>query len=172
MAADENDFAEFYHARFGHLVAQLFAVTGDLSEAQDCAQEAFVRAWPRWSKICQYDNPSAWLYRVGYRIAVSRWRRLKRVIGDHHHDPPDNVEPGPESVALVTALRQLPEAQRRALVLHHMVGRTVAQISEDEGVALGTVKARLSRGRIALAALLRDDEEPAVEHTTNGVSHA
>jgi RNA polymerase sigma-70 factor (ECF subfamily) len=63
---------------------------------------------------------------------------------------------GPESVALVGALRKLPEAQRRAVVLHHMGGLSIAEIAADEGVAEGTIKARLSRGRAALAGLLAD----------------
>lgn len=161
MSDDADGFAQFYRARYGHLVAQLYAVTGDLTEAQDCAQEAFVRAWPRWSKIQKYDNPAAWLYRVGHRVAVSRWRKVKRTLTSRdQHDPPAALpEPGPDTVALVGVLRELPEPQRRALVLHHMVGRTVAQIADDEGVAAGTIKARLSRGRTALAELLGDDTE-------------
>lgn len=67
--------------------------------------------------------------------------------------------PGPDTVALVDALRRLPEAQRSALVLHHMGGRSVAEIAAEGGVAVGTVKARLHRGRQALAVLL--GEEPA-----------
>jgi RNA polymerase sigma-70 factor (ECF subfamily) len=57
-------------------------------------------------------------------------------------------------VALVTALRQLPETQRRALVLHHLAGFTVAEIAATERCPEGTVKARLSRGRVALAPLM------------------
>jgi RNA polymerase sigma-70 factor (ECF subfamily) len=163
MSDDSGDFADFYRARFGHLVAQLYAVTGDMSEAQDCAQEAFVRAWPRWSKIQAYDNPGAWLYQVGHRVAISRWRKVKRAVTDRrgHELPMSLPEPGTDSVVLVEALRELPEAQRRAVVLHHMVGRTVAQIADDEGVAIGTIKARLSRGRTALAALLDDTTDTA-----------
>jgi predicted RNA polymerase sigma factor len=66
MPTDTSEFTEYYHAHFGHPVAQLYAVTGNMSEAQDCAQEAFVRAWPRWATVRRYDNPAAWLYRVGY----------------------------------------------------------------------------------------------------------
>ena len=65
-------------------------------------------------------------------------------------------EPGPDRVALVRALRRLPERQRQALVLHHMAGLTVAEIAADAGVAEGTVKSWLSRGRQALAAELVD----------------
>jgi len=57
-------------------------------------------------------------------------------------------------VALVAALRQLPEPQRQAIVLHHLLDLPIAQIAAETGVAVGTLKARLARGRAALAAIL------------------
>ena len=63
-------------------------------------------------------------------------------------------EIGPDRVALIAALRRLPEAQRRAVVLHHLCDLSVEQVAEETGSPVGTVKARLSRGRTALAALL------------------
>jgi len=59
---------------------------------------------------------------------------------------------------LVAALRQLPEAQRRALVLHYLGGFSVAEIATLDGVASGTVRSRLSRGRDALADLLASQD--------------
>jgi RNA polymerase sigma-70 factor (ECF subfamily) len=61
-------------------------------------------------------------------------------------------------MALVRALRGIPEAQRRAVVMHHIGGLSLAEIASDTGVPVGTVKARLSRGRTALAALLGVEE--------------
>jgi RNA polymerase sigma-70 factor (ECF subfamily) len=55
-------------------------------------------------------------------------------------------------------LQQIPAAQRRALVMHHMADMSVAAIAAEEGVAVGTIKARLSRGRAALAPLLADTD--------------
>jgi RNA polymerase sigma-70 factor (ECF subfamily) len=57
-------------------------------------------------------------------------------------------------VALVAALARLPLAQRTAIVLHHLVGMPVTEIARETGTPEGTVKARLSRGRRALAVLL------------------
>jgi len=59
----------------------------------------------------------------------------------------------------VSALRQLTPDQRRAIVLYHLCGRSVAEIAAETGAAAGTVKARLSRGRVALMALLADPNE-------------
>lgn len=163
MARDaEQQFAAFYDATFGRTLACVYALTGDRSEAEDVAQEAYVRAWPRWRSLQTYDDPSAWVRQVACRVAVSRWRLARtalshaaRLRGRELHAPP----PGDDTVALVAALSQLPEAQRRALVLHHIGDLPVAEIARLESVAVGTVKARLSRGRAALAAKLSIDNE-------------
>lgn len=156
--AAEEAFAALYRSCYGRLTAQLYAITGDLGEAQEATQEAFVRAWTRWPELRGYDNPEGWLYVVAQRVAVSRWRRTRRtVLGWLREDDVTHYAgPDPTVVVLIEALRRLPVAQRRALVLHHMGDRSVAEIAETEGVPTGTVKARLSRGRAALAALLAD----------------
>ncbi|WP_073927879.1 SigE family RNA polymerase sigma factor [Streptomyces sp. CB03911] len=156
-----EDFNSFYEASYGQLVAHLYALTGDLGEAQDAAQEAFVRAWDRWHQVSTHDNPVAWVRLTGQRVAISRWRRARTAVRSWvRHGPVGPIAgPGPDTVALVEALRQVPEAQRSALVLHHMGGRSVAEIAAEAGVPVGTVKARLHRGRQALALLL--GEEPA-----------
>ena len=159
-----RDFADFYAATFPGLVAQLYAVTGDRTEAEECAQEAFVRAWPRWEKLSTYDAPRAWVVTVGHRVAVSRWRRTRTALTRSRADraPEPSPGPDPDTLVLVAALRRLPESQRTALVQHHMGGLAVAEIARRAGVPEGTVKARLSRGRIALAALLTDDDTGGV----------
>jgi RNA polymerase sigma-70 factor (ECF subfamily) len=63
-------------------------------------------------------------------------------------------------VAVLTALDQLPADQRRALVLHHLCDLPVAEVAAEVGAPVGTVKARLSRGRAALQSLLADDLTP------------
>ena len=156
-------FDAFYVSAGPALVRQLHAMTGDLTVAQDCVQEACARAWQRWDVVGDYDEPAAWVRRVAWRLAVSRLRRARvgRALLRRHGPPPDVPELGPDRVALVAALRELPEAQRRALVLHHLCDLSVEQVAEETGAPAGTVKARLSRGRAALAVLLADHQEGA-----------
>jgi RNA polymerase sigma-70 factor, ECF subfamily len=71
--------------------------------------------------------------------------------------------PGPDRVAFVQALRKVPAEQRRALVLYHLADLTVEQIAAEAGVRPGTVKARLARGRAALAPYLRETTAPVTE---------
>jgi RNA polymerase sigma-70 factor (ECF subfamily) len=71
------DFAALYQARFTDLAGQLYAFTGDASETHDLVQEAFIRAWQRWATVGQYDDPVAWVRRVAWNLAMSRFRRLR-----------------------------------------------------------------------------------------------
>jgi RNA polymerase sigma-70 factor (ECF subfamily) len=71
------EFDDLYHAHFRSLTVQLTAYCGDLSQAQDLVQEAFCRAFSRWSKVSRYDDPVAWVRRVAWNLATSRWRRLR-----------------------------------------------------------------------------------------------
>lgn len=163
---DEQEFDAFYTSSFHRITGQLYAMIGDRDEAQECVQEAFVRAWAERHKLRQVDHPEAWVRTTAYRLAVSRWRRtrLGRRPADRAVSTPTTSRPADEShVALVTALRQLPEGQRQALVLHHLCDLPVHQVAREAGVPEGTVKARLSRGRVALAALLDPNDDAAPE---------
>lgn len=162
----EEDFADLYHAAWGPVVAHAYALTADLGAAQEVAQEALLRAWQRWDRIRDYDDPIAWLIRVAHNVALSRWRRARTAARGlvRMGEPEITREVSADSVAVVAALKQIPEAQRRALVLHHMAGWPVAEVAKVEGVPEGTIKARLSRGRVALAPLLSD----ALPHDDDG----
>lgn len=157
--ADPRGFDAFYAGSHRRCIHAVYAMTGSLPEAQDCVQEAYARAWQRWRVVGGYEDPEAWVRMVATRLAVSRWRRARRgLVAYARHGVPEPA-PGPaeDNVALVAALRQIPEAQRRAIVLHHLCGLSVNQVAHETHSPAGTVKARLSRGRAALAALLGDD---------------
>jgi RNA polymerase sigma-70 factor (ECF subfamily) len=151
------DIEEVYAAHARSLTLQLYAYIADMPAAQDIVQEAFCRALPRWQRISRYEDPVAWLRRVAWNLATSRWRRLR--TGSHVAQPyREESVPGPSTdrVALTTALARLPETHRRAVVLHYLAGLTTREIAEQEGVAESTVRVWLHRGRNALAHLLAE----------------
>ncbi len=163
MPNQMSSFDEIYAAHYGDLTVQLYAYFGDRQEAQDVVQEAFCRAYARWRTMSRYDDPVAWVRRVAWNLALSRWRR-KRTISmflrrqrpvEPHVDGPE-----PERVALIAALATLPGNQRRAIVLRYLADLSVAEIAEREGVPEGTVKSWLHRARQALAARLDLTESP------------
>ena len=149
----EFGFDEFYAASFRRLVGQVYAMTGNLAEAEDAVQEAFARAWQRWNRVGDYGDPEAWVRTVAYRISVSSWRKTKSRLVAHRGHEADRELPGlnPDHLALVSGLRRISADQRRAIVLHHLVGLTIGEIAEETSASTGTVKSRLARGRRALA---------------------
>lgn len=160
-----REFAAFYDATWSRTVACAYAVAGELGAAEDIAQEAYTRAWPRWSRLNAYEEPAAWVRQVATRLAISRWRRARvaRAFLSRSRDPEPVPGPDAGALALARALAQLPLAQRRAVVLHHLGDLSVREVAQLEGCPPGTIKARLSRGRAALAALLgdpTDDPQP------------
>ncbi|MEV1142726.1 SigE family RNA polymerase sigma factor [Micromonospora sp. NPDC049799] len=152
----DDGFGEFYRTSRHRTVTVLYALGGDLGEAQDAAQEAYARAWQRWSTISTYGDPEAWVRTVAYRLLVNRWRKIRNgIVAYRRHGPDPHAGPPSENtVALVAALRQLPAEQRQAIVLHHLADLSVADIAAQTNTPPGTVKARLARGRKALAVLL------------------
>jgi RNA polymerase sigma-70 factor (ECF subfamily) len=168
---EAHEFDELYAASFRRITSQVYAMIGDLDEAAECVQEAFARAWANRTKLAKAEYPEAWVRTTAYRLAVSRWRRTKlarrptdRAVGASTHVPAVDES----HVALITALGKLPEAQRQALVLHHIADLPIHQIAAEIGVPEGTIKARLSRGRTALAELLTDETNGGL---AGGMSH-
>jgi RNA polymerase sigma-70 factor (ECF subfamily) len=156
----DSGFAEFYAARFDGLTVQLFAYTGDLALAQDLVQEAFTRAVSRWERLREYDDPGAWVRRVAFNLASSRWRRARTALAFASRQRAEHVAgPTPDRVALIRALSTLPERHRRAVVLYHLAGLSAPEIAQQEQVAEATVRSWLHRGRAALAIALTDPKE-------------
>jgi RNA polymerase sigma-70 factor (ECF subfamily) len=153
-----DDFDEFYAAQFRGLTVQLYASTGDLAEAQDIVQEAFCRAWPRWRQIADYDDPAAWVRRVAWNLAMSRWRRLRTAATFVERQRPEYVEgPSPDRVALLAALTRLPAAQRRALILYYLADLSTAEVALECRAPESTVRSWLHRGRTALMTQLAEE---------------
>jgi RNA polymerase sigma-70 factor, ECF subfamily len=152
---DQDDFEQFYAAFYQRLLWELFAVTGgDLPEAEDALQEAYVRASLRWKRIRSYQAPDAWVRRVALNLASSAARKTRRrAVALLRLAPPS--APGPElsteSVDLAAGLRALPMGQRQVIVLYYLVGLPVEEIAELLRLPSGTVKSRLARGRKTLA---------------------
>jgi RNA polymerase sigma-70 factor (ECF subfamily) len=155
-------FDAFYSASFQAVTVQLYAYTNDFDAAQELVQEAFYRALVRWSKIADYDDPLAWVRRVAWNLATSRWRKARNAARLAHRHREEHIPgPGPDRVALADALATLPARQRRALILFYLADMTVRDIAAHEGVPEGTVKTWLRRGRLTLAAHLAEEPNDA-----------
>jgi DNA-directed RNA polymerase specialized sigma24 family protein len=156
----EMDFDALYRAQAPRVVHLIYASTGDLTLAQDCTQEAYSRAWQRWSEVSTYDDPGAWVRTVARRLAISAWR--KRTNQDRAHVRHGGAPPGPppseDRVAVLTALGTLADPVREAVALHYLADLSVDQIAHETNTPAGTIKARLHRGRAKLRLALQSEE--------------
>jgi len=157
---DPGNFDAFYSGSVRRVIGQLYALTGSRAEAEDCVQEAYARAWQRWDKVSDYGDPEAWVRTVAYRISISTWRKAANMRAAHRrHGVPDELRGmSPDYVAIIAALRKISARQRQAIVLHHLVGLSVEEVASEIGAPTGTVKARLARGRQALAPHLTETD--------------
>ena len=153
---------QIYAASYRRLLGQLIALTGNVAEAEDAVQEAFVRGLGHPARLLGADNPEAWLRTVAVNWTRSRWRRAQRLVGlaPRLVDEPSEGD-SDEAIDVLRALRSLPAGQREVIALHHLADLTVEQVADTLGVPAGTVKSRLTRGRAALSTLIAT-EEPRV----------
>ena len=133
-----------------------FAILGNDADAADAAQETFVAAWRQLGRLRDVDRFEAWLQRTAVNAArmVHRARRRRNVreIASDLPDTVTGVDPLIEQDVRVLdwAMGRLDVDQRSILVLHHLDGRSVAEMAQILEVPVGTVKSRLFAARRAL----------------------
>jgi len=155
-----TNFTDLYASSFARLVGQVTVVTADRDAAEEAVQEAFGRLWKQWESLASYDRPEAWVRRVAINLAISRWRRVRRLRPLGERPGAAREDDGALRHDVQRALRTLPVRQRHALLLHHVVGLPVADVAREMGAPEGTVKSWLFRGREALQRSLGIEEAP------------
>jgi RNA polymerase sigma-70 factor (ECF subfamily) len=159
---DTADFDRLYRNSFARVVRTLAGIVGSVDAAEDCAQEAFTRAyaaWPHWGGEVPAE---AWLHRIAFNTAISQRRReqvrslpsLLRRLGMPRHapDPADAAQSG----SVLDALRRLPPKQAAAVVLRFYHGYTNREIAGALGVSERTVGQRIADALTTLRARLGD----------------
>jgi RNA polymerase sigma-70 factor, ECF subfamily len=156
---DPDAFGELFRRHRDRMWAVALRTTGDRELASDCVQDAFVSAFRRAGSYRGEAAVTTWLHRIVVNACLDRLRRDKPTsqLPEHQladrHDAHASVD---TRLDVREALDRLPEGQRLALVLVDMHGLSVAEAALVLEVAAGTVKSRCSRGREALAAMLRE----------------
>jgi RNA polymerase sigma-70 factor (ECF subfamily) len=155
-----GDLDQLYAVAYRRLVVQLFAICGNLADAEDAVQEAFVTAIRKRSEVARVGNAEAWIRTVALNRVRTGWRHaaVVRKYQASVPGPQSDGEVGPSHVALVTALAELDFAHRQVVVLHHLADLGTAEIAFELGIPEGTIKSRLARARDRLARLLEDKE--------------
>ena len=172
LGSGDSEAAAAFVRRFqGKVYGLAHTIVGDSMTAEEVAQETFTRAWrhataydPRKARV------STWLMSIARNVAIDqiRMRRHEPVdpetffsleVASGEGGPDERAIAGENAAGLRDALKELPVEQRRALVLASFYGRTGREISELEGVPLGTVKTRIRTAMLKLRSILeaRDD---------------
>jgi RNA polymerase sigma-70 factor (ECF subfamily) len=157
----------------GDVYALLYRLTSDAEEARDLTQETFLRAFQSINRFRGDANLKTWIYRIAVNQARNRWRwwrRRKRDVtvsldatDDRHKQPlgatlrnDDAVDPEQETLAheregqLREALLGLRQSYREAVILRDVEGFSYEEIADTLEISIGTVKSRISRGRLEL----------------------
>ena len=150
------DFERLYKLSYDKILGTLTVVLGDRSAAEDCAQDAFERAFKKWPMWAPLAPPEAWVHRIARNAAVSyqRARRIREVdevirriglpVVTDHQDDGD----------LVSALARIPSRQAQAVVLRHYHGYSNRTIARALGIPEGTVASRVRGARARLRIML------------------
>ena len=147
-AARDVDFEAAVRPHYAPLVRRLVVVMGNEHDAQDVAQDAYLRAFRSWDRFDGRDV-RAWLYTIALRLAFNQLRRRRRWLGFI-----SRAEPAPWSDRsdpdLWIALQRLDPRSRAALLANVLDGYTQREIATMLGVPEGTVSSLLSRARATL----------------------
>ena len=147
------------------IVNYLYRMVGDSEQAEELAQDVFVRAYGGLFRLDEGSNYRAWLYRIATNLAYDtlRRRRLVSWFALRETDADEHATQGPdrlaEQQAVQEALMRIPETYRSVLVLFSVQGYAVKEIAGLLGVSEGAVKTRLSRAREMFRKAFDDEKQ-------------
>src|SRR5260221_10155348 len=163
---NEPDFERLYQASYGKILGTLTAMLGDRSAAEDCAQDAFERAYKKWATWQPIAPAEAWVHRIAINAAVSYQRKMRlREVGEViRRIGRPGLAPDPQELIehrdLATALAKLPPKQAAAIVLRHYHGYTNRAIAQALGIPERTVASRLAVAKDRLRVMLKHSYGP------------
>ncbi|MEA2684564.1 MAG: polymerase sigma-70 factor, subfamily [Chloroflexota bacterium] len=156
------DFDALYRVSYPRVFRTLLGLLRDRAAAEDCAQEAFVKAFDSWADWKQDAPAEAWVHRIAVNVAISHRRRERlrevgevvRRLGRPTEEDPTEVGVGPD---VVRELRALPTKQAAAIILRHLHGYSNREIAASLAVPERTVASRLAAAKKTLRLALGAD---------------
>jgi RNA polymerase sigma factor (sigma-70 family) len=155
-----EDFDRLYRSAYPRVYRTLAAILGDSAAAEDCTQDAFVKAFQAWSRWRPDAPAEAWVHRIAVNQAISYRRSARlRSVGEllrRLGKPKGSADPAQVATQpdLLTALRSIPPKLAAAIVLRHYHGYNNREIAASLGVSERTIGTRLSQAAERLRAVL------------------
>ncbi len=160
--SDARAFESLYRMHIDKVYGLCLRMTGNVSEAEDCAQEAFIQAWNKLDRFRGDSAFSTWLHRIAVNSVLGRMRKSKReqdriqLAGAAAVSPASVADTG-DLRDLSDAVDKLPEGARHVFVLYAVYGYSHDEAGNMLGIAPGTSKAQLHRARRLLAQQLEKE---------------
>ena len=154
--ADVRAFESLYRMHVDRVYGLCLRMTGNVAEAEDCTQDAFIRAWKQLGKFRGDSAFGTWLHRIAVNCVLGRMRKSRRerdriaVVAEANDKPVAEADTG-ELRDLAEAVDRLPEGARHVFVLNAVYGYSHEETGSMLGIAPGTSKAQLHRARRLLA---------------------
>lgn len=174
---DSVAFEQLYRLHAARVHAVCLRLSRDPAHAEDCTQEAFIRAWRALPRFEARSAFGTWLHRIAVNVVMERRRGagpLLEFVGELPEESPEAALPDTpvEEAELEAAIASLPEGARDALVLCAIHGYTAAEAGAMLGLAGGTCKAQVHRARLLLRERLAAGESlppsPVAGHRAAG----
>lgn len=153
---DLDAFEALVRRHQGPIFRLALRITGSDADAQDAAQESFVRAWRSLRRFRGDSSFSTWMHRITTNACLDLLAArpdqgpLPETLSDVRGDPSTLAETHERMRALQTCVRALPPDARAALVLREFQGLSYEEVAEVLGVSLAAVKGRIHRARLQL----------------------
>ncbi len=160
----DAEFVDFVTARRPYLRRAAYMMCGDWHQADDLVQQALAKLYVAWPRVRRDGREEAYTRQILLRTNIDTYRRgaHREQATDKLPDRAANVAfPVEERSALMEALQQLSEVQRKCVLCRHWLGLSVAETAAELGIPEGTVKSYTSRGLATLHVLLTDDDAEA-----------
>jgi RNA polymerase sigma-70 factor, ECF subfamily len=145
-----RSFDTFYEGTFHSVVAAARAFCGDADVAFESTQEAFARAYARWRRVDSMEMPQAWVMTTAFNLC----RRQLKAKARSPHVSPSSTRPDTDRIELLEVLRNLPDRQRQAILLHYFADLPIAAVATAMNVSEGAVKSHLFKARSSLRTML------------------
>jgi RNA polymerase sigma-70 factor, ECF subfamily len=157
-----EDFDRLYRNAYPRVYRTLVVILGDPDEAEDCTQDAFVKAFQAWKRWRPDAPAEAWIHRIAVNRAISHRRSARlRSVGEllrRLGRPAGSTDPAQVATRpdLLTALRSIPPKLAAAIVLRHYHGYNNREIAAALGVSERTIGTRLNQAAARLRPLIEE----------------
>lgn len=178
-SGDSRAFETLIEAYEKKILNYCFRMLGNSADAEDAAQEAFIKMFRFIGSFTEQSSFSTWMYKIASNVCLDWLRKNKRKnnetislyqdgdegeefalpLEDDSPSPYHKLQQNEAQRALCRALEALGEEQKKVIILRDIQGLSYEEIAQVTGMASGTVKSRINRARLALKKILEKDRE-------------